>query len=550
MVRSRDFRSEDEKEWKTIQDEYRLCSSVCEVKGVRKNESKLLHVALQKTLSKIKMLDWQAHATGVDEEIEHIVTQALINIAEKGGFIDALKTAMHNMALYGDAFIHIYIDKSEKYPIRFKCPDIDRVYIDPFASALRSNGGLRTADEVVIAYDNTLDSFESDFEDYPNSKKVAIGNLPGIDEHGSFTEPDNYDEAVKNNSLQTGYYYKRSKKKFGIIAGGKATELLDSNDDYPFTHNGKPDFPLVHLKGWKKAEGFYHYALGHLLTTESRSQRRVQNWSDWNMERNVKGLMMVDVPLGKAGEFWQKYRQANIALANGRDGIITMERGIGDNSQMQINKFASDPVSNELERFNDRHDRQIKRLGIPLDEIDRSASESATQTLAEETRADLFAQEFMRSNAPEVKFVWETIIELVKEFISKNDDTVIELTTDVTDIELSDGSFFEAKPTMGWLKDELTKENYFIKVKELSGVIKSPTRELSEIQTLLPLARTPQQAEKLISRAFRVLDKDDVKKQSSKDMFPEGVPEGGMKAVPNEGMVNPDAAKKFLPNPA
>ena len=539
-----------ETEWKTIKDEMALCYSTEDKKGVRKLESKLLHLALQKTISKIKMLDWSAHATGVDQDIENIVTQGLINIAEKGGLIEALKIAMNTMALYGDAFIHIYIDKGAKYPICFKCPDLDRVYIDPAAVAIRNKGGLRTADEIAIVYDSSLDQFEEEFGEFESSKDVAIGNLPGIDEEGSLTAVNTQDSAVKHNGLQHGYYYKKSKRAFGVVAGGVATSLVEAMDgDYPFERDGKADFPVVHLKAWRKAEGLYHFALGHLLVGESRRERRMQNWADWNMERNVKGMMMVDVPMGKAGEFWQKIRQAEVSLSQGRNGIVTMERGIGDNSQLQINKFASDAVSQEWERSNARHDQNIKRIGIPLDETDRSASESATQTLAEETRADLFAQEFMRTNADEFKFLWETVAALHKEFANKNDDTIIELTTDVTDIELEDGSFFQAKPTMGWLKEELDINQYFVVVKELSGMIKSPVRELSEIQTLLPMAQTPALATALVKDAYRVLGRD-VPRESSKAMFPEGTPEGGMKAVPNEGLVNPDAAKKFLPNPA
>jgi len=551
-TRASDFREQEEGEWETITEEFEKTYLVDDTKGVRKQESSLLHLATTKTKGKLKMLDWRAHAQGKTDEEERIVTQGLINVAEKGGLAEAMDTAIDGITLLADSFIHLSIDKDNKYPIQFKNVDLDQVYVDPFASVIRSSAGLRIADEILVVYKTTLDQFNEDFKDFKDFDRVATGDLPGDEDKRSLSETDHEDGETEDNTLQVGYYYKKSKKVFGIIAGGMGTELLNiQGDEYPFMKDGEAYIPVVHLQGYKRKRGLYGYSLGHLLLQESRQQRRANNWSDWGMIENIKGIRMVDIPTGKAGVFWQKLRQAEQALAAGRQGIITMERGVGDQSQVRVDKFASDPVTQEIERFNAKHDLNVKRLGIPLDEVDRPASESATQTLAEETRADQFAQDFMKRNASQLKWMWELVIESIKEFVNKNDDTPLELTTEIEvgedfarnalreaqnreqtpeefELEVQREAQKTVKPliTMGMLKEELSNNEYFIKVNALSGVVKSPVRELSEIQTLIPFAQMtgdPAAMGDLAMQAASLLDRE-IKKPKPQAQLPGGQP--------------------------
>ena len=433
-----------------------------------------------------------------------------MTVADKGGLTDALKGkrgAIKGVANLGDAMIHISVNKEAKYPIEFKTVPIDRVYVDPNADVLRGKSGIQSADEVLIVYKFGYDQFLTDFSHFPNAIKAAVGNLPNTDHLVSLHEYSETESPKKN--IEVGFYYRLSKKVYSIFAGSSATPLLEvQGEEYPFMKDGKPYVPLIPFRGWAKMKGYYSYGLGHLLIKEARQRRRAENWGEWGMMRNIKGLGIVRLPPGMSkAKFMSRYRLANEALKKGRDGMILVEsNGIND-SGMRIDKFATDPVTEEMERFRTSSDLRIKRIGIPLDEVDRPASESATQTLSEEQRADIFAQEFMRQNADSFQWMWELVIELMREFIPDDDDTPVDMSVEVpfgmemakaigkeqgyTDEEIRELASKKVKPkiTMGAVANALRNKHWFVEVDELSGVIKSNVREITEIKEAMAITQ-------------------------------------------------------------
>src|SRR5690606_7437080 len=166
-------RKKAEDDWKNIDNEKEYEYETADRSGVRKREGNILHIAEQKTMSKVKALSFSVHGDGATEDEEYIVTQGLMTIAEKGGFVEALKGergAIREVAGKGDSFVHVYIDKDHKYPIRFKGCALDRTYIDASADVLRSKSGAQSADEVLVVYDMGYDQYLDGYKNYENSK--------------------------------------------------------------------------------------------------------------------------------------------------------------------------------------------------------------------------------------------------------------------------------------------------------------------------------------------------------------------------------------------
>ena len=498
------------KDWENIDEEKSNEYDTVNKKGVRKREGNLLHIAEQKTMSKVKALNFKIHGNGADENEEYVFGRGVQTIEDKGGLPEALKGrrgAIQAVAMKGDSMIEIMIQPSDTYPIKHKVLQMDRVYIDPSADSLFTRGGLMGADEIMIIDKMPYDVYLRDFAKFGNVKLAALGNLPTSEVLNSMIEFDG--QEIEEQMIEVGRYFKLSKGAYGILVGSSATPLLeivesDGQGKFPYKKDKKNVFPIMPLHGWAKTKGYYSYALGHLLIKEAQQRRRMDNWAEWGMTRNIKGLGIVRLPPGMSkSKFMGRYRMALQSLANGRDGMIVMENNGITDTRTVIDKFVTEPVSQEYERFSSASDLRVKRIGIPLDEIDRAASESATQTIAEEKRADIFAQEFMRMNAGNFQWLREFEIEIISKYIKETDDTPVDMVVEVpigeklaTAFALEQNLSPNAIPsiaarkirpqvTMGNLASAAKNRYWFVEMDELSGVIKSSSQAIAEVRESL-----------------------------------------------------------------
>jgi len=404
------------------------------------------------------------------------------------GFIKALRDkfgAFYRLLTYGDAFIRVGTNPSSKYPIKFQNTSLTNIYVDPYATAMRNEAGENDVDELVAIYKY---SWDEAIELYPDlKKKGGVGLIP----RGKWEDQIEYtqEQLVEQNNkreVEIVHYYNKSKKRYTVFAGTAMTVLSDLKDaEYPFVMNKEAYIPFIHLMCFPAAEGFYNHGIGHYVYRLAVITRQLDNKAiNYGMD-NVDPIRMVNVPKGEASKFFNKLFTAEETQSSGRKGFLVNEYGAGDQArQVNVDTFQSTPITQEWERLFTRLEQSLKRIGINIDEVDISSA-TATERIASDEHANQAVRQIMEQNASEFQFAWELGVDFVKEFISKNDKTVINMTTAVPTPE--GGSVSVDNVTMGDLKQDLKDNHWFFKVNSRSGIYPSNTLQQAQIENMLAI---------------------------------------------------------------
>jgi len=503
-------RATKEGEWRAIQDLFELGFVVSDPTGTRRIESQLLWQAIYKTVSKMKPLDAQIHGSNVDENKEKIVTDGVSTVMNKGGFTNVLRDkfgVFYRMLLWGDAFVRIGTDSNSDFPIKFQNTSLLNIYVDPYATQMRSPSSEKDVDELVAVYKYSWDEAVALYPEYEK-----IGGLGEVYRSTNYKELDyteQQDTEIQAREVEIAHYYNRSQKNYTIFGGSQYTLIKEyKGADYPFMKDGEPYIPFLHFMAFPSSEGFYNYGLGHILYRLAILTRQLNNRAINYVIDNVDPIRMVNVPAGDASKFFNKLLAAQEAQAGGRKGFIINEYSASDPNAGSINieTFRSEPITTEWERLFARLDQEIKRLGIPLDDIDRGRSTTATQIIAEEENADLFVKQILEQNASEFQFAWEVSIEFIKEFVSNKNKTRINMTTAV---EMEGQQVLMSDITLGDIKNELSKKNFFVKVNARSGAVPSNIMQQAQISRALSVVAPGSMAyNKLAVKLMRLNDQD------------------------------------------
>ena len=488
--RSEQIRPMREAQWSAIQEMFENGFSVSNPTGTRRIESQLLHQGVRSVVQKMKILDATLHSSTADETTEKVVTDGVSTVLEEGGYVSTMRDkfgVFYKIALFGDAFVRIGADKDDKYPIKFQNTSLLAVYIDPFATQMRSPTSEKDVDELVAVYRYSQAEAETL---YPAlAGKNIKGRIPR--ETTSVTDDEEItvqqDLEQEEDLIEIAHYYSRSQKRYAIIAGATLyviEELI--GDDYPFIKDKQAYIPFLHFMFDPSSEGFYNYGLGHILYRLAVLTRQLDNMGiDYGFQ-NVDPIRMVNVPKGEKSKFFNKLLLAKEAQANGRQGFVVNEYGVQDRpaGSVSVETFQSQALTTEWERLFQRLDLEIKRMGINLDSVARGSTVTATQIISEEENQDAFVKQVMEQNAGEFKFTWELTIEMIKEYISKNDKTIINSTTRV---RLPNATFDFKGVTMGMLSEELKENDYFVRVNARSGTIPSNVMQLAKLSRSLSI---------------------------------------------------------------
>jgi hypothetical protein len=321
-----------------------------------------------------------------------------------------------------------------------------------------------------------------------------------------------------------------------LVFGGKACEILESNkgDSYPFTfttNEGKEEsyIPVLNLMCLPASEGMYNHGLGEVLYDLATLSRQLMNMGVNHALDVADPLWNISLPKGEAAKFFEKMRSANEMRQQGRKGFITTEydpNSPGGN-QVGLSSLVAQNNFNELVAMFDRLDKEVKRFGINLDEIDFAPNTTATEILAREESASAFVKQTMEYNSSEVETAVLITIEMIKRFVSKNDKTPLNLTTM---IDTGETKFRPDDITLGMISDELRKYHYFVKVNSRSGAIQSNIMEQAQNAQLLQYAQPGSKAwASLVGNQARLNDRE----IDGNDFMPEGLPTGA-EAGPNQ----------------
>jgi len=498
--------------WRNIQDLFEMGFVVTDPTGTRKIESQLLHQAIMKVVSKMKPLDFSIHGNGVSEDMEKIVTDGVATVLDEGGWDNVLRDkfgTFYRMCLYGDAFVRVGTNPDGDYPITFQNSSLLDVYVDPYATELRTESSANDADELCVIYKY---SWDDAIQLYPElEEKGGLGYIPRAVDPLEDMDRDTQQEIEirQEREVEVAHYYNLSQKRYTVFAGQALTVLEDlEGDEYPFMSKGKPYIPFVHMMCFPSSEGFYNYGIGHILYKLAIITRQLSNRAiNYGMD-NVDPIRIYNTPQGESAKFFNKMLSAQEAQAAGRKGFIVNEYSASDPSagQNRVETIASDPLTGEWERLYNRLDKEITRLGLYVDAADRGASRTATQILAEEENQDMFVKQILEQNAGQFKWIGELTMEMVQEFIGKKNKTPINLTTTL----FVEGTEMRVKDiTLGMLSEELKQNHYFIKVNSRSGAIPSRLMEQAQVQRALATTAPGTMAfAKLQAKLMRLNDQD------------------------------------------
>ena len=504
---------QDNKNWK-IQKLLDEGFKVSDPVGPRRISSKMLQQAIWRLVSRTKILDFSVHGTGRPPEIEMLVTAAINTVLDKGKFKQAMVSkdgAFFKQYLYGDAFTHVGTNPDEKgFPIKFNSISNNNVYVDTYATAMRGAGDGKNVTKCVVVFSY---SWAEACRLYPDIKRknAGPGKIPTDssvfkDLEKTFTQEADNDS---NDVTQVAHCYDISNKAYTIIVG-KATTVIKNlkGDKYPFMKDGEPYIPVIQNICMPTAAGFYNAGIGAMLYDLAIVSRQLLNMELAHVEDSTYPITLVSVPQGESAKFFNKLARAHDLRAAGYKGMVAMEYDPLNPgaSSVQAQSLLTNNLVNQWQLIYDTLTREIQRLGISLDEVDRGTNVTASQIIAEEESANAFVKQVMEYNASELQFTIELAIEMIKTFVSVDDDTPLNLTTE---IQTELGSVRADGITLGMIADELKTHNYFVKVNSRSGAIPSNIFKQAQITRVLPLLQpgSPEQVQ-LIKEFARLNDQD------------------------------------------
>jgi len=496
----------------SIQDLFESGFIVTNPEGTRKLESQRLYQALWRTASRMKPLDFMIHGSGRPRNIENVVTDGVWTIMDRGGYDSALRDkggAFFNLLLYGDGFIQVGTspDGNKDTPIVFNSITGKNLYTDNYATGIRTKGWGRNATKVVAIFSYSWSEFVSM---YPKFKdKVSVGLIPRTEGMKDLSLTEEQDK-IREKEIEVAYGYDVNNKNYTIFAGSTCViiEQFDG-DDYPFVINGSAYIPVSQFICMPSSEGFWNHGVGAMLYKLAIVSRQLMNLEVHHVEDNTLPIELVSVPQGEAANFFNKLKTAHKMRAAGKKGYVPMERDPSDpnGSTVSSQTLTTQNLFNEWQAVFDRLDKEIRRLGINIDELETTSGTTATEILALEENSSSFVKQVMEYNASESQFLVELTLDFIGQFIGKKNKGQLNLTTS---IDLGGGQTVRADGfTLGMLAQEVKDNNYFVKVNARTGAIPSRALERAQLSGMLGLAAPGSPAHiKITEQLARLSDVD------------------------------------------
>lgn len=91
--------------------------------GTKKIGSKVIQQVLWRVMSKVKFLNVALHGTGKDEDVEKLVSEGVMTVADNGGMGSCFRDkcgVFQNAFMYGDGFLFFGKGKTDKSPVSFR----------------------------------------------------------------------------------------------------------------------------------------------------------------------------------------------------------------------------------------------------------------------------------------------------------------------------------------------------------------------------------------------------------------------------------------------
>ena len=510
--KARYYKQPVEESWKTLATAYMDSFETNSRPQKTKISSKLLFQAVQRFVSKTKRPERRLLTSNIDPLVLEIATDGLNTIQERGGLNDALNTnwgLMSKNALFGTGFLHIMpnLDKSgerlDSYrPILYRQVSLQDVFIDPYATHMRSEGMVQAATKVLIKYTISMDQAKAMF---PNSS-FSSGVLPMTYEEYDRLDYSDVQRREQSDKVEIGYYFDIGKEKptYAILVGSTATVVSRKvGDEYPYylqKDNKEAFIPLIGFKCFPVPEGFYGRGLGHLLYDFLVAQEKLRQLAMYQVEDQVNPVTQLNI-MGSPQDFISQMLEVRKQRSIGEKGFIYnyIEEGI-PSAQGGLQSLTTQALTQEYERFMQDLTNEVKRCGVPIDDIDRPVSETATATIAEETRATAFVQQVQEQNSDSYKDIDLFTMAIMRDLGDEKSGTLI-----YTQAKMPGGNELpEEAVTYGALVDLLNTYDFAVDVQGRTGALKTPLVQKAELSELLSLSQGTPIFNKLVGKRLRM----------------------------------------------
>lgn len=459
--------------------------------GTKKIGSKVLQQALWRVMSKIKFLDFAIHGTGKDEDVERLVTEGIRTVADRGSLASCFRDkggVFMNAFMFGDGFLFFGQGENDDNPVSFRVLRNEDVYADNFAYGVR---GVRPATRMCVIYQ--YDKSDA-YDRWPELEENEVfGRIPG-----SHQSEDRNADREDRDILEVCWGWDKAKRKYIIFAGTQCYPIeIFEGEEYPYVKNKKPFIPVFQTLCQPSEDGFYNYGIGDMVYDLAVITRKLLNMEVSHIEENVYPVTLINAPQNKVDELVEKMAMANEARANGGKPFVAMEFDpAGGQQSVAAQALVTNNLVNEWQIVWDRLYRELSRLGINLDDIERGGGVTRGQVIAEEQASNAFILQMMEYNATETQELIECIIEGIKTYVKKSNKSPLNLLTRIT---LADGSTskLDKDVTMGMLSTELKNGNWFVVTDSRTGAIPSDLMKsiYLERQLAYEIPGSPQQVE-------------------------------------------------------
>ena len=552
--KSRDYRQEVETSWRELADQYMECFATDSTSRKTKVKSKLGFQAVQRFVSKTKKPERRFLTSDIDPLALEIAKDGVNTVQERGGLNDALNTnwgIMSKNSWYGTSFLHVMPNTEEDgmlndyRPVLYRQANLQDVFIDPFATHMRSEGMVQAATEVFVRYTVSYDQAERMF---PN-KEFSRGALPmSYDDYNRIDMSASQSKEQQGDKVEIGYYYNIAKKKpIQAILIGATAKIVSKleGDSYPyFLKKMKggfvdPFIPLIAFKCFPVPKGFYGRGLGHLLHDLTVIQQKLRELAMKQVEDQVNPVNIMNIQ-GDPKDFWGQYNEVRHQRAKGEKGFImnVVQEGGVPSSAGSITSLQTQALTQEYERFMTDIVNEVKRCGIPIDDIDRPVSETATATIAEETRATAFVQQVQEQNSDAYKDIDLFTMAILRDMGDENSETPI-----YTQAKLQAPQEAQVLPqeavTYGALVDLLNTYDFAVDVQGRTGALKTDLAQKAELSELMSYAQGTPLLAKLIGKRLRMahLGYNDEDIQAIEQSVSEGQPKPQQQGAGNKESV-------------
>lgn len=544
---------------RNIQRMFELGFEVRSPDGTKKINSKLLMQALWRVWNKMKPLDFQIIMAEASALKNKIVTDGVRTILENGGLISCLRDKggmFQKLNMFGDAFMQIGVNPEEnvdQVPLVFQILSNSNIYFDVYATSMRNGGYGQKVTKMCIVRSM---SYASACELYPQIKtKGGGGKIPRSD--SSFQELErqkNLPTELEKDFTEIAYYFDLENLTYTIFEGTQCTILEQykgrtGKKKYPFIleSTGEAYIPVIHYFCLPSSEGMYNHGIAEMLYDLALITQRMLNMGVGHIDETTYPMTILNVPKGKAGEFFNKLRSGYEMRAKGLKGYVAMEYDPASPTQTGVRAETLLPqaLMNDWQLLFNKLEQQIQYLGINLNTIS-GGQVTATQILQEQESQDDFIKQISENNASEQDFAIQVCIDLIKKTVKTNNETPINSTTTFkteTGAEIKMSAM-----TLGALADALRKNNTFVKTDSRSGAIPSDIVAQAKLTRVLSAVKPGSPAWSKLMVQFAQLNDADITEEEL-GMTPPQEPTGQADIAEDQGEIlgNTDIMKKLIP---